>query len=219
MIEKRARLTCLTVLCLLLLTLTANAAAKTKIRVVWMDYDATENVVFQTLKEEFERENPDIEVETIILPWNEGHDRLVTWIAGRQAPDIANIGTRWALEFHEMGVLEPLEKHLSQSFLDGFYPGSLEARIDGELYGLPVALSARTLFYRSDLIPEPPATWSELVKVAQEVTSKHDVYGIGISGKKTAEVCEYAYYLFGNEGSFDMSMFFTANLNHCSFHL
>jgi multiple sugar transport system substrate-binding protein len=196
------RVASLTVLCFLLLTLAGNAAPKTKIRVVWMDYDASENTVYQTLEEEFEKENPDIDVETVILPWNEGHDRLVTWIAGRHAPDIANIGTRWALEFHEMGALEPLERWLPQKFIKGFYPGALEARLEGKLYGLPVAMSARTLFYRSDLIPKPPATWSELLKVAKDVTSKHDIYGIGMSGKKTAEVCEYAYYIFGNEGAF-----------------
>jgi len=200
--NNRSRFASLILISLLLLTLTVSAAAKTKIRVVWMDYDAVENVIYHTLKEEFEKENPDIEVETVILPWNEGRDRLITWIAGRQAPDLAVTGTRWVLEFEEMGVLEPLENHLSQSFLDGFYPGALEARIGDKLYGLPIAQSARTLFYRSDLISEPPQTWDELVEVAKEVSTKHDIYGLGVGAKKTEEVVEFAYYLFGNGGKF-----------------
>ncbi|NPV53594.1 MAG: sugar ABC transporter substrate-binding protein [Firmicutes bacterium] len=186
----------------LVFALAISASAKTKLRVVWMDYDARFNTVYQTMEQDFEKENPDIDVETIILPWNEGHDRLVTWIAGRQAPDIANTGTRWVLEFNDMGVLEPLDKWLSPEFIKGFYPGALEARIKGKLYGLPVAMSARTLFYRSDLISKPPTTWSELVKVAQEVTSKHKIYGIGVSGKKFVELTEFVYYLYGNGGSF-----------------
>lgn len=182
--------------------LPVHGAAAVKIRPVWMEYDARFNTFWQQLERDFEAANPNIDVDTVIVPWNEGHDRLVTWIAGNQAPDLAIVGTRWILEFNQMGVVEPADALLSKEFLDGFIGPSLEARIKGRLYGVPVALSARALYYRTDLVQTAPRTWQDLIRMARQVHKPPNVYGIGVSGKKYAELTEFVYYLYGNGGDF-----------------
>jgi multiple sugar transport system substrate-binding protein len=189
-------------MCIGLLGLPALGGNAVTIRAVWMEYDARYNTFWQQLKKDFEAANPGITVDTVVVPWNEGHDRLVTWIAGNQAPDVAIVGTRWILEFNKMGVVEPADELMPKSFIDKFIAPALEARINGRLYGVPVALSARSLYYRTDLIKTPPATWQQLLTAAQSVSKPGTMYGIGVSGKKYAELTEYVYYLYGNGGDF-----------------
>jgi multiple sugar transport system substrate-binding protein len=200
--DRRIALAGVAALCIGLLALPAAGGGAVTIRAVWMEYDARYNTFWQQLKKDFEAANPGITVDTVIVPWSEGHDRLVTWIAGNQAPDIAIVGTRWILEFNKMGVVEPVDTLLPKALTDKFIAPALEARINGRLYGVPVALSARALYYRTDLIKTPPRTWQELLAAARRVAAAGTVYGIGVSGKKFAELTEYVYYLYGNGGDF-----------------
>jgi multiple sugar transport system substrate-binding protein len=203
--HRKVALSVVAMLCIGLLALPALPAlggGAVSIKAVWMEYDARYNTFWQQLKQDFEKTNAGITVDTVVVPWSEGHDRLVTWIAGNQAPDIAIVGTRWILEFNKMGVVEPVDTLFPKPFLAKFIGPALEARINGRLYGVPVALSARSLYYRTDLVKKPPETWQDLLSVAQQVNKPPDVYGIGVSGKKFAELTEYVYYLYGNGGDF-----------------
>jgi multiple sugar transport system substrate-binding protein len=200
--HRKLALAALVVLCTGMLALPAQGGGAVSIKAVWMEYDARFNTFWQQLKQDFEKTSPGITVDTVVVPWSEGHDRLVTWIAGNQAPDIAIVGTRWILEFNKMGVVEPVDTLFPKPFLAKFIGPALEARISGRLYGVPVALSARSLYYRTDLIKTPPQTWQDLLTVAQQANKPPDVYGIGVSGKKFAELTEYVYYLYGNGGDF-----------------
>ncbi len=200
--HRRLALAAIAMLCTGILALPAIGGGAVSIKAVWMEYDARFNTFWQQLKQDFEKTSPGITVDTVVVPWSEGHDRLVTWIAGNQAPDIAIVGTRWILEFNKMGVVEPVDTLFPKPFLAKFIGPALEARISGRLYGVPVALSARSLYYRTDLIKTPPQTWQDLLTVAQQANKPPDVYGIGVSGKKFAELTEYVYYLYGNGGDF-----------------
>ena len=60
-----------------------------------------------------------------------------------------------------------------------FLPATLDAAtIDGKLYGLPLFVESVALIYNKQMVPTPPKTWDELVKVATDLT-KGDVYGFG----------------------------------------
>lgn len=200
--SKRFLIAIALVFCISALTLPVQGEPATKIRAVWMEYDARYNTFWQNLERDFEAASPGVDVDTVIVPWNEGHDRLITWIAGNEAPDLAIVATRWILEFSDTGVIEPMDTLFPKEFLDGFIEPALEARVKGRLFGLPVALSARALYYRTDLIRTPPDTWQDLTRVARQVHKPPAVYGLGISGKKYAELTEFVYYLYGNGGDF-----------------
>src|SRR5918997_6781253 len=59
--------------------------------------------------------------------------------------------------------LTPLDEDLEDSELKNFTPQTLElARIDGQLYGVPRNLDVKLLHYRTDIVPEPTASWEEL---------------------------------------------------------
>ena len=89
-----------------------------------------------------------------MISWELGHDRLVTWINGGQAPDIANIATIDLPEYVAMNVVEPLDTYVTPDFSNQFYKPILDySRYQGKLQGLPYAVSVRALYYnKQDLI-------------------------------------------------------------------
>ncbi len=87
------------------------------LRVVFMEYDPKANPYYLGLGTDFEKQNPGTKVEVEIIPWAQGRDRLVVWISGGQAPDLALVGTRWLYEFVDMKAVEPLDRFASKDFL------------------------------------------------------------------------------------------------------
>jgi multiple sugar transport system substrate-binding protein len=174
---------------------TLVAAAADDIRFVAMDYDANMRPDTEELVDAFNGSQGDVKVDLQVVNWSEGHDRLITWISGKQAPDLANLSGSWMVEFNGIGELEPLDDKFSPGFLDAFEPSVLEAmKIDGKLMGLPYFLDPRALYYRTDLFEaaglQPPAYWEDVRAAAKALNTAPDVYGIGI---ETGDCYEYAF--------------------------
>jgi len=192
---------CLSIVVVLGLAITAGAA--TKVSVFWTEYDGLTPEYTSNLEKAFEEKHPDIDLEIISTPWNEAHDRLITYIAGGNPPDLSVIGTRWLLELLDMDVVEPIEQHLSQELLDNIDPALFEGKIKGVLYGLPVAAGTRLMYWRSDLLDKAPETMEEMRTMLEKVAKPDEkMYGIALTGQKYVELTEYAYFLFANDGYF-----------------
>ena len=175
------------------------AGAATKVRVMWAEYDGLTPEYATNLEKAFEEKYPDIDLEIISTPWNDFHDRLITFIAGGNAPDLSVIGTRWLLELMDMEVVEPIEQHLSPELLDNIDPALFEGKIKGVVYGLPVAAGTRLMYWRSDVLEKAPETMEEMRTMLEKVAKPDEnFYGIGLIGQKYVELTEYAYFLFAN---------------------
>jgi multiple sugar transport system substrate-binding protein len=163
-------------------------AQANQLKIVFMEYDPKASAYYTNLASDFEKANPGTKVDAEIIQWAQGRDRLVVWISGGQAPDLALVGTRWLYEFVDMKALEPLDRFASKEFLKDFYPEVLRGdNYQGHLYGLPVAVSTKALYYRTDLFEkaklQPPKTWEELLQAAQKLNGP-EVYGFGLPGSK-----------------------------------
>ncbi len=153
----------------------------------------------------FEKENPGIKVAVQEANWDNLHQVLVTDIAGKSAPDISIIGTRWLPGLISSKVAMPL--NLNKTFLNGFIPAFLKpSTLGGTLYGLPWAASDRALIYNKDLfkragITSPPTSWNELRSDAQKIAKLPGAYGFGLQGSKIETDVYYYYALWGAGGS------------------
>jgi len=47
------------------------------------------------------------------------------------------------------------------------------AQFEGQTYGFPLRAHPQLLFYRKDLIPNPPTTWDELVEIGKQLKESH----------------------------------------------
>jgi multiple sugar transport system substrate-binding protein len=122
------------------------------------------------LADAFMEENPDLTVTVTPTAWDVAHDKLVTSVAGDQAPDISQMGTTWMGEFAALGALDPVPENIDPSaFFEGAYQTNV---VDDTAYGVPWYVETRLLYYRTDIaeaagITEPPADWEALKEMAR----------------------------------------------------
>jgi len=103
--------------------------------------------------------------------------RFLTASAGGNAPDVL-FWDRWRTALYApRGVLHPIDTLMERDgipYSDFYSEGLRELSLDGNLYGLPLTVDARALFYNKTLFKEkglePPTTWEELRHVARELT-------------------------------------------------
>jgi ABC-type glycerol-3-phosphate transport system substrate-binding protein len=67
-------------------------------------------------------------------------------------------------ELVTVGAIVPLDESLVPRA--DYFPGIWDTNVvDGTLYGIPWYVDTRVLFYRTDMIPTPPRTWSEWIEI------------------------------------------------------
>lgn len=133
--------------------------------------------------EAFVAENPDVQINVTAIPWDAAHDKIATAIAGGQTPDVSMIGTTWMGEFAATGALDPTPELIdSGSFFEGAWEST---NVGGTNYGVPWYVETRVLYYRSDLVAEPPADWEGLTAMAQEAKAAGAEWGINLQPGQT----------------------------------
>jgi multiple sugar transport system substrate-binding protein len=87
--------------------------------------------------------------------------------------DIYNIDVVWTAEFSSAGWLYDLTDRM-EPHANEFVPASLQTvKYKGKYWARPVGTSVAVLYYRTDLVKKPPATWEELVSTAKAVQKTH----------------------------------------------
>jgi multiple sugar transport system substrate-binding protein len=97
---------------------------------------------------------------------------------GRGGYDVLGLDVVWTAEFARDGHILPLTSVADSLDTGRFLAQVLEsARYRGELWAVPVHSNAGLLYYRSDLIAAPPASWEELTTQAKDAARRHGVDG------------------------------------------
>lgn len=131
----------------------------------------------------FVAENPDAKINVTAIPWDAAHDKIATAIAGGQSPDVSMIGTTWMGEFAATGALDPTPDFIDSSrFFEGAW-GSTD--VGGTNYGVPWYVETRVLYYRTDLVPEPPTDWDGLTAMATDMQAAGAKWGITLQPGQT----------------------------------
>ncbi|AKI97790.1 sugar ABC transporter substrate-binding protein [Kosmotoga pacifica] len=157
--------------------------------------------------EDFEKENPGVTVKVQALPWSSAFEKLLTGVAGRQLPDIAQMGTTWMSSFSAMGAFQDLRKYIAKSDVvseEKFFPGSWATCVyRGKVYGIPWYVDTRVLFYRTDLLAEvgyneAPKNWDELYDAAKKLAQRPEMYGLTL---QTNEIQEFIPFVWQNNAT------------------
>jgi multiple sugar transport system substrate-binding protein len=90
--------------------------------------------------------------------------------AGDSSIDIISMDVIWTAEFAEAGWILPFPESVANGIRQGTLKGPLDtATYDGKLYGAPANSNTQLLWYRKDLVPTPPKTWSEMIDMAEKM--------------------------------------------------
>jgi ABC-type glycerol-3-phosphate transport system substrate-binding protein len=123
------------------------------------------------------REQTGVRVQCEAISWGEAHSKYLTAVAGGVEPDIGTMGLTWGIEFGRLGALIDLREAFPQdvaSIQSRTFPGlwgSIEQ--GGKVFGIPLDLSLQVLYYRNDLIPQPPQTWDELTALLSRLRQEN----------------------------------------------
>lgn len=128
-----------------------------------------EGDVLRTQLARFREQHPDVDV--VLHPTPDAadlrHQLYVQWLnAGAVEPDVLQLDVIWTPEFAAAGWVLPLDRFGPE--LADFFPRTIEAnRWRGSLFALPWFADVGLLYYRTDLVSEPPATFDALIDAAQ----------------------------------------------------
>ncbi|CAN5251349.1 ABC transporter substrate-binding protein [soil metagenome] len=136
--------------------------------------------VHQKVAEKWSEENPDTPIRIEILP-DEADQQREQQALELQAEgsnfDVLGMDVIWTGEYSVNGWVESLED-VREDIESVTIPGAFEsATWGGELWAAPFNTNAGFLYYRTDLVDEPPKTWDELCEMAIDIGEQEDIGG------------------------------------------
>lgn len=182
-------------LCILLamtMLLLATAAYAQEQTVINLFYGVDSTGALQQMIDAFEEAYPQYKVNWVEAPASQdtSHDMLVTSLAaGESVYDVFSCNVIWPAEFSQAGYALAVDRFIEEDEfeLENFSQGYVNAyTFQGQMWGLPWYGNVGQLYYRTDIIDTPPATWDELIEMAKA--------NVGKSGTTTGFVLQAAQY-------------------------
>jgi multiple sugar transport system substrate-binding protein len=113
----------------------------------------------------------EVTVELLPTQADQQREQLVRRLGAEDSTvDIIGMDVIWTAEFANAGWLREWTGPRKGEVTDGAFPSVVEtASFEGKLYGAPFNSNTQLLWYRKDLVPEPPATWDEMIRQAERL--------------------------------------------------
>ena len=166
--------------------------------------DAQPGGAHQQVADLWNEQNPDNQVSIDVLPEAADEQRQQQSLelnAEGTGFDILGIDVIWTGEYSENGWLESLEDvrgELEGASLEGAFES---AQWGGELWAAPYNSNAGFLYYRTDLVDDPPTTWDELREVGMEVAEEEGIAPFVAQGAQyEGMVVNYLEYFWSDGG-------------------
>jgi multiple sugar transport system substrate-binding protein len=130
--------------------------------------------------DQWNSENPDIQVKLEGVEFSELLPTIMTKQTSGQGADIMHIYSLWAGQLDKSGVIADPPEYIVED-VEANYPDSAVkgASVNGEIYGYPTEVQAFVMYYNKQLLKDkgyenPPATWDELLDMANAIETKDD---------------------------------------------
>lgn len=126
---------------------------------------------------EFEKENPDIKIKWIDVPFSEGEKRTLASVLSDNPPDLINLNPDFSATLAQKGALYEIPQENAVQFNQAIV-NSL--KYNGKLYSLPWYATSAVTIYNKELIDKAgvkvPLTYEEAGKAAKIIKSKTGAY-------------------------------------------
>jgi ABC-type glycerol-3-phosphate transport system substrate-binding protein len=119
------------------------------------------------LIQKFQQENPDIVVDLVYQGgYGALQQKLTAAIAAGKPPTLAQQYENWTVQW--LDALVDLDLFVSEAVLSDILP-QFSQIFDGRIVTVPFNKSILVLYYRPDLIPNPPKTWAEFEEIVAKI--------------------------------------------------
>ena len=126
---------------------------------------------------DFERENPEIKIKWIDVPFSEGEKRTLASVLSDNPPDLINLNPDFTATLAQKGALAEIDRSKTTQFNQGILK-SLET--NGKLYSIPWYATSAVTIYNKQLIGKTgvkvPATYEEMGTIAPAIREKTGAY-------------------------------------------
>jgi len=180
--------------------ITGPAMAQDPIEIHYWQYFFEQRVnAIDALIEQFEADNPDIDIVHTNFPYADYRTRVSAAVPAGQGPHIVQLFYGWLYDFVDAGLIQPLPaEHFDPAEIEAdFFPIVQAMNYDGQYYALPTAVRSLALFWNRRLFEEagldpddPPETLDELVEYAQALTQRDgggNLTQVGLTMAMTAQ--------------------------------
>jgi multiple sugar transport system substrate-binding protein len=125
-----------------------------------------------------------IKIQTLPNAADGQRQQMVRRLAANDSSlDILGLDVTWTPEFAEAGWLEPWPKSEAQKVKQGTLQTMIDTAMwNGKLYSAPFNTNTQLLWYRKDLVPNPPKTWDEMISTASKLADEGKPHYIEIQG-------------------------------------
>jgi len=197
--------------------LSTSNIVSNKIRFVSLAWQEQSIAANREIVEEWNRLNPDREVEYIQASWNSIYDYLITSFETEGVPDVFHYESSIIVDFASRGYLIDLAPFISDEMKSDIMEVAWASvsRPNGEISGIPflmdsyIGLYNKDIFERNNITPpghENPWSWERVKEVGVQLTQdtdgdgKIDQWGIGMGLRNSANLVMNHSISFG--GSF-----------------
>lgn len=156
----------------------SSADGKVSITISWWG-DTARNKKYNEIADEFEKENPNIEVKRQFGSWNDYWDKLATQTAGGNAPDVISMHPNYAADYARRNTLLDLDQYIKSGDIDvSNFPKSVvnSGKISGKNYMIAQGVTTsgqvvnKSLFEKIGVdAPGDQWNWDHFVDKAIEV--------------------------------------------------
>lgn len=126
---------------------------------------------------DFEKENPEIKIKWIDVPFSEGEKRTLASVLSDNPPDLINLNPDFTATLAQKGALAEIDRNKTSQFNQGILK-SLE--YNGKLYSIPWYATSAVTIYNKDLIAKAgvkvPKTYEEIGEIAPLIKEKTGTY-------------------------------------------
>ena len=181
----------------------------------WNAYNTTDKeatTMQNVVLAQFEKENPGIQVTSVVVPYSQLLQKYIAAVAAGDPPAVMRSDIIWVPELASQGVLLNLTKlGWFQPIKNAALPGPLSTNYyKGSYYGMPDDTNTQVLFWnKADFaaagLSGPPTTIAQLWADAQKLTVKSkSQFGLGVDG---TDIWNVAPYVWSSGGSFTNSSY------------
>lgn len=165
-------------------------ASGEKVKLDFIQWWVSENggPTLEALVADFEKENPNIDINMITLPFGDVRNQVVASQASKSVPDLIAMNPPWTREFSDLGILTPLDDLMANdpNYKKEDFMGASFTPIEGKTYLAPVNSMAFYLFYNKKMFKdaglELPKTWADIEDCAKKLTDpNNNKYGITLT--------------------------------------
>lgn len=152
---------------------------------IWHTYapGSAELTAFNQTIAAFEAAYPYITLNVEMHPFSSAQADFVTASLANKAPDVLRESHDWTGALVAQGFLAPIDPYVNATFLSNYFPVAVsDYQYNGKTWGLPENINFLALVYNKALVPTPPATTDDLIRIAQNITVKDSTGKITTAG-------------------------------------